>query len=330
MSKHRIAFLAGSIALAVSAAQAQTPAGAPVAVFGPNYYIGAGAVFMTRNTGGDRVLVTNDGAAAVVGAQGSPVFTSNGLNTFNWEPGATLAAGLRLGERWWLFGQVLWLNESRGSGNGAQTGVLALPFTADISTNFDGANRFNIVQQSQLLTGRLGAKYEWNGWLTLIGAFRVAGLSERINILMFDSGQGNYDLEAQNLLFGGEFGARIHHRVLPRLTVSLEATGGPFANVRSVRHFVLDSADARANRNETAQKTGFSFLGQGALTLRYELAPYAHLFAGYQAMVITGLALSQRELNFDTAGGQIARNVGVRGGGTVVYHGGVAGLKITW
>ena len=270
-----------------------------------------------------------------------PVVTANSLGTFDdWQPGVEIKGRIRVADRWLVYAEFMWLRRFEGTANlhnGVQNAVgasFALPFTRDISTHFDFATSVDVRLTSRILGTGIGAKFLLNEWLSLYGGLRYIQLREELDILAIDStspGSGAYNLTATNNLFGGIFGASVSLKVLPRLTVNLSAGAGPFLNGTRVEHFVLDTQNPSATRNEVNRESRFSVVTEARLNATYEIMPGIGAFVGYQMMFISNLALSQRELNFDTTtAGTIAQGVGVRGNGTVIYHGGVAGVKLTF
>jgi hypothetical protein len=298
---------------------------------GPTMYFGAGGVYMTRTRGSDRLIVQNDLGGVIRGPFGAPIVTQGTLNTFSFEPGFEVMAGFRLNDNWWVFGEFLWIAGSQSTQTASSAlGQLGLPFTADVSDNFDGANGVIVGQRSRFYAGRLGARYLVNSWLYLSVGARIGHLDERIDITMNDGEDGVYNLRASNLLVGPEFGVGVKYPVFRGLALHFEGGVGALANFRTVNHFIRDVPGAATQRNESNASTGFSFLGYAKAGATYQVTNSILIYAGYQMIYLSGLALSQRELNFDTTGGAVAQGVGVRGGGSAIYHGGMAGLKIVW
>jgi hypothetical protein len=330
--------VAAVCAAAASPAAAQNSPNNPEYMVTPYAFFSANALVMRRTTGDNRTIVVLENATGN-NSNSTPVLTTEQLGTFGYDPGVEAKFGVRIMERWWGFVEFMHLAQDgkRFVGIGTPNGVgssFALPFTRDISTHFDFATSVDVRQESRIFGTGIGAKFVMNEWLSFHGGFRYINLSEKIEIFAVDNasnGSGVYNLKARNDLFGGIFGATVKGQVLPRVLVLFSAGAGPFYNRQRVEHFVLDTQDASATRNETNRDSAFSVVAEGRLLAIYQVTPWIGLFAGYQAMFISNLALSQRELNFETVpGGTIARNVGVRGNGDVIYHGGTVGLKITW
>ncbi len=181
----KFALAVSALALFSGAASAQGPTMPMMGggwVAGPTYYFGAGGVYMTRTDGGNRLIVQNDRGATINGPFGAPVITQSTLNTYSFEPGFEVSAGLRLTDNWWIFGEFLWIAGSQKTQTAANPNNLGLPFTADVSSNFDGADSAIVAQRSRFYAGRLGARYAMNTWLYLSAAARIGHLDERIDI----------------------------------------------------------------------------------------------------------------------------------------------------
>jgi hypothetical protein len=173
----------------------------------------------------------------------------------------------------------------------------------------------------------------------VVGGFRYISLTERFQMLATDDGVGDlndltnlgtYNLRARNHIFGGELGVAVSLPVFEGFVVHLQGTGGAAANRISVQHNVFDPQDARMTRNETNSATRFSFVGAASASATYRITNWLTVFAGYEMLYVTGLALSQREFNLDSTPAGLNQNVGVRGRGTALYHGGSVGLKLVF
>lgn len=335
----RIIACAALLAVAPPALAQSDPAIGSPFVQAPWWYVGAGAVFMKRTNGTDVVLLTEDPGGPT---PGSPVaFTSNQLDTFDrFESGFDIRAGVRATENLWFVGRFVWLRAATGDFLRVTPNQdFGIPIVNNISTHFDDIDAAFIRQASAFHALNVHAKYRIHRWLSVIGGFRYVNLTEDFRMLVTDDGVGSltnpgelgtYDLRARNRLFGGEIGLAAAIPVFPGLIVKLQGTGGAFANRISVSHNVFDSDDTRMARNETNRATRFSFVGTGAVSAHYRITHALSIYAGYEVMYLTGLALSQREVNFDSSPAGLAQNVGVRGRGTALYHGGNVGLKLVF
>lgn len=305
----------------------------------PWWYVGAGAVFMKRTKGTDVPLFTEDAGGPT---PGSPVaFTSKQLDTFDgFEPGFDVRAGVRATQNLWFTGRFMWIATARGEFQRVTPNQdFGVPLQNNISTNFDDIDAGLVVQSSKFHTLNVHAKYRVHNWVSVIGGFRYANLTEKFRMLATDDGVGSltnpnqlgtYDLRARNRIFGGELGVAVSVPVFDGFMVHVQGTGGAAANRISVEHNVFDSDDARMTRNETNHATRFTFVAAGSLALTYRITSALSIYAGYEMLYLTGLALSHREFNLDSTAAGIAQNVGVRGRGTALYHGGNVGLKLVF
>lgn len=308
-------------------------------VQGPWGYIGAGAVFMKRTKGTDVVLFVEDGGTPTPASPAA--FTSKELDTFDpFERGFDIRAGIRATENLSISGRFVWLATARGEFQRVTPNQdFGVPLFNDVTTHFDNIDAAAITQSSSFHTFNLHAKYKVHPWMSVVGGFRYLNLTEKFKMLAVDDGVGiltdpselgTYDLKASNRLYGGEIGLAISVPVIEGLVVKFEGTGGAFANSIRVTHNVFDSDDTRMTRNETNRATRFAFVGTAGVSAVYRITNYLSIFGGYEMMYVTGLALSQREVNFGSSPAGIAQNVGVRGGGTALYHGGSVGLKLVF
>jgi hypothetical protein len=306
----------------------------------PWWYVGAGAVFMTRTKGTDVPLFLE--SASNPPSPAAPVaFSSRQLNTFDdFERGFDVRAGVRLTENLWLKGRFLWLATARGEFQRVTPNQdFEVPLFNNITTHFDDIDAALVAQSSAFHTLNVHAKYRAHRWFSVIGGFRYASLTEKLRMLAVDDGVGDltnpsnlgtYDLRASNRIFGGELGLAVSVPVFEGFVVSLQGTAGAAANRISVQHNVFDSDDTRMTRNETNRATRFSFVGAASVSAMYRITSALSVYAGYELLYLTGLALSQREFNLDSTPAGIAQNVGVRGRGTALYHGGTVGMKLVF
>lgn len=292
----------------------------------PYGYFGVGGVFMTRNRGANRTIVVNDAVATFI-----PVVSTRDLGTFDdFKGGIEAKGGVRIAERVYLAFRFLWISEFNSLSTGNNPNDFGLPFINNISTNFDGANTFSIRQESNFHTLSVGPQFRVNRWLVVGAGFRYARSTDNIFIVMNDGSDANYDLRTRNLMFGGEVNGLVMIPITERIELKVTGAAAFLYNSARVSNFVFDPDDARANRNVSDRRGGFSFLGEVGLTGSYKIEHWLKLYVGYRFLFLTGQATAANNLDFNSTAAGITQSIRAERGANVYYHGGVVGLKVVF
>lgn len=314
---------------------------------GYNMFISGEAVFMKRSGVDSRTLLTND-AGDPDNPSTAPVVLKSGDLNDGYRPGARFAGGLRLRPGLWLVADVLFIRWSdtssynSGDNDGNDNNEVNFPWTnRDWPSESDGADSTRVEYKSTLWTVGLKVKSQRNKWLSVFAGPRFYRLSETLDMRACDadgsacplngrqSGYAQYNVSTSNNLVGGEIGATAKFRIVRRLFVSLTGTVGAFGNVVSSNQFLQDNGNVA--RDDGKSKTAFSFVGTARLRLSYRVTHRFTVFAGYEMMYITGLATAPSQLDFNLKPEQPpASSTSLRTNDSVIFHGGVAGIKFHW
>lgn len=133
----------------------------------------------------------------------------------------------------------------------------------------------------------------------LVG-FRYVNLTEDLTANLYNRfGQffGGYSIATHNNLFGAQLGGDYTAAIRDPLYLRFSGKAGVYGNAATQSTFgtFLDvNATNRANAPAHRDASGgqVSFLGQANMNLIYEITPRVHLRAGYNVMLITGLAVA--------------------------------------
>lgn len=331
---------------------------------GKNMFLSGEALFLKRSGGKDRVLWTGpDGTGNDVPANG-PVWLRSGDLNDGFAPGFRIAGGLRLRPGLWLVADVMYIrwSESRTRNSTNNAGEINWPWPLnDWPSASDGSRDAKVEYSSNLLSVGFKAKYRVNRWLTIFGGPRYYRLAENLDMRSCDinddigttcsvgnfgtgTDQGQYLITTSNNLIGGEIGATAKFRVIRRLYVAFTGTVGAFGNYVTSNQTLTDQSLGdnqapvdRLGRDQGQSKAQFSFVGTAKLRVFYKINYWLTVFAGYQMIYMTGLATAPSQLDFSltdaegvTNGGPPTSTTSLRASDNLIFHGGLAGIKIHW
>jgi hypothetical protein len=328
------------------------PPPGPLFVYGPTHYIAAGALFMTRNKGGNRVYVVREEDDFSAGDDRA-VISSDSLNAYDdWQLGAEVRAGMRIGDPWWLTVDVFWLHGFLGQQRVKARHELALAGLTGVdgqgtlvSQAFDDAETVFAGQASTILGTDINVKYWWTPWFYVGAGFRYVRLHENVELTFADrartldtgpdiGGVGRYTFDATNNIFAGQLVAGARWGFWnDRVHLSISGTAGAGYNYANSNQSIVDTPGNARLRQEEGQADEFSFIGTARGEVSVAVWPWLRVYAGAQFMYITGVALVQKQFNADVTAnepGGYRKNVGVNTDSHVYYYGGFAGLKVTW
>lgn len=145
--------------------------------------------------------------------------------------------------------------------------------------------------------------------------------------------ENNVYLRTQNDLWGFQIGSQIDFCWDPGWHTEFEVKGGVAQN-RAVMEGAYAIQDGAAggglvNYNDRVDKDVTSWIGEMRLTLVYQFGAHLTTHVGYEALVLSKLALASR--NFETDLSILENGPWVmNNGGSVVYHGPSAGFTFAW
>jgi len=146
-------------------------------------------------------------------------------------------------------------------------------------------------------------------------------------------GQTNidYDTHTSNHMTGVQLGLTTQFLIRPRMWIDFDIKGGVFANDASMSYSVtqLDFLGNTNVFNGTDQQDRASYMGELALRFQYQFTSHLTFTAGYNAILITGIALGAD--NFEDDLTRVALGPArLNHQGEAVYHGPSFGLTCAW
>lgn len=193
--------------------------------------------------------------------------------------------------------------------------------------NFNNANNFRIYRDSEINNlevnllrngGDYCTRRGRRGNFELLGGFRMFQFDESYRIV----GNGSapypatteYQLQAENLLVGGQLGARSEICLTNRMRLATGVNFGLFNNHVETRQRVFDQAGTNATVNGgpaagrdfdyADEQNDIAILGELRLGLIYQISQKLRANVGYRAFGVSGVALAvdQVPMNFEDPG----------------------------
>lgn len=285
-----------------------------------SWYVRVEATFLQRTRGaGDRVIVETDA--------GAPVLSVSDFS-FKLEPGVAAMLGHRLDSVSALEMQYFGANVWDVLRPVASLNNLDLPDPiGTVANDFNNANLMRVGYRSQLQNAEVNYLRDHGGATWLIG-FRYLNWGDTllINSTDNDGDVSNYLIENSNSLLGAQIGTRIVRRGF-RWDWELTGKAGFFGNNIGQRQRLTDDDGTITLRNAAALDTSASFVGDINLSAHCRLSDVWRLRAGYNVIVVTGLALAPDQLDFSN---NLHSGTTVDNGATVFLHGLNVGLEAIW
>jgi len=199
------------------------------------------------------------------------------------------------------------------------------PNTIAGGSGYDWNVRYKSEIQSLELLGRQGC-----GKIQLTYGFRYVDLDETLGLDAIGSPSNHYSFAAKNNLYGFQLGldGPLWDNCCG-LRVEGFAKAGIYLNdadVSSQRALQHGPIDASGNNNESAA----AFVGELGLTASYDVSCWLTLRAGYQLLLLDGVALAADQVS-TTGALESGTNVPVSvSKNSLLYHGLHAGLEARW
>lgn len=260
-------------------------------------------------------------------APATPLFNVNSLD-FNSQTGVRTTIGRRIddfrGFEATYFGFFNW--QATDTVVGANN--LALPDTLGTgSADFFAADSMTLTYQSRLHNGELNWIQNY-GDFQVLGGMRYISLVENLDIQAIDTtGTGNYRINANNNLYGGQYGvryARNHDWFGYDFTVKL----GLFGNDARQTQSISDPNPTTFLRSEVgAHAAQVAFVGDVNLSGMVRLTNVWSLRAGYSCILMEGIALAPDQLDFTNTAGS-GNSINTQGG--MFLHGLNVGIHAAW
>jgi len=151
------------------------------------------------------------------------------------------------------------------------------------------------------------------------------------------TGEMFYDIDVDNQLYGGQIGFRAEWTVSDRLSFHAGTKFGVYNN--HIKHWsrigghngaavVVGGPNDGMVYDVRSSKDDIAFLGEFDLGMGYRFTQHWRLRAGYRLVGISGIALAPNQIPYNFAG--IQDVVNVDSNGSMLIHGGYAGLEFMW
>lgn len=149
------------------------------------------------------------------------------------------------------------------------------------------------------------------------------------------SGDLAYTIDADNDLFGAQFGMDSALRLTTRWTLSMFGEIGVYGN-RATYDSTIALNNATTVIQETTASRRASMVLEAGFLSTFKIVPRGTLRAGYQIVYIDGIALGSDSFNFQTGGASplgtalAGRQASINDNGNALYHGPTVGFEYTW
>jgi hypothetical protein len=270
-----------------------------------------------------------------------PVFSFNPLLIDGSKPGADGMARVTLGRflfrdannrdhsaQFTYYGGGQWKQNSSIEAS-TNNGIVVNDFIDRVNPSFDGAQSmgfgydtgFDSVETNYSVKSRLGrdqmqlrpdgswvrAANSSNTYGYLVG-LRYVNLTELLTINaernpdITTSEGGDYFVETDNDLFGGQLGFSIAHETA-RWSLGLNVKGGSFWNRMDLNSEFTAGPTTNVSRGETrSTEDNLSFVGEAQFLGKWHLRPNMSLRAGFEVLFVDSLALAPHQVNFIPGG----------------------------
>jgi hypothetical protein len=141
-----------------------------------------------------------------------------------------------------------------------------------------------------------------------LAGFRYLNLTDVLNITAErdpddDASQGgNYFVDSDNNLLGGQFGVTVAHETA-RWSAGLNAKAGSFWNRMNLNSQFLAGPELVPSRGTTdVAEDNLSFVAEAEVLLKWHLRPNLSLRAGFELLYVDSVALAPHQVNFIPGG----------------------------
>jgi len=132
-------------------------------------------------------------------------------------------------------------------------------------------------------------------------------------------------VETKNFLYGLQLGWILELNPSCRWTWSIALKGAGFLNDARQKTFVGDEGNEITLADFTKEQWQGSWLIEGIGKITYRWATYFHVFAGYQAFLLSGLALAPHQRDID-----LTEKRRIDNSGQIVLDGFFAGVNFSF
>lgn len=340
------------LALEVSGALAQ-PAAIPAeslplagpweedALYSPSWYAHGEALFYTRDQADRRSISGDNNNMGTI-----TILMSTDALEFDYQPGARFTVGRRVGDTALeisYFGIEQYSATAQVTSADAPNGILYSPMSRfdgmGSTPPFDYADLHRISYSSNLHNAELNLRRHLarGGSVegSLLVGLRYMKVHERFDFFSaandypsLGPASGTLGAITDNDLFGAQLGADLLWHATQRFSLQAGAKGAMLGN-SAVRHGYIEYEwSGFSFRDDTgARGQNLSSIVEAGLFGIFQATPSVRLRAGYQVLMVGGLALAPTQLNF---GDDLEAGSDVKQQGSTVFHGPSCGLEATW
>jgi hypothetical protein len=270
-----------------------------------------------------------------------PVLTLNPLLIDGSKPGADGMARVTLGRFLFrdgknrdhnvqatYFGGGSW-KQSSSIESASATGIQVNDFIDRINPSFDGAQSMGFdyetgldsFETNYIVKARMGRDQivlqpdgQWgrtantSQTYAFLAGFRYVNFTDVLDITadrnpdVAASEGGNYHVDTDNNLFGGQLGVSLAYETA-RWSAGLNAKAGSFWNRMNLNSNFLAGPELVPSRGTTdATEDNLSFVAEAEVLLKWHLRPNLSLRAGFEMLYVESVALAPHQVNFIPGG----------------------------
>jgi hypothetical protein len=301
-------------------------------VFCSHWYADLETFVLHRNRA-DSIKLLEEGSPNPLPRTVRPSFLSTDELDFDYDFGPRFAIGRRFDTCRSLelsyFGLHDW--DASAGHAGAEGDV---PFDSNYTTDFDGATIVTAHYSSEVHNVELNYTVDYCcSAITPLVGFRYFNLNEDFTLRVTDDvlssttqfETSDYRIDTENHLVGFQLGGLLDRRVTNCFSWYLVGKAGAYVNIARQSTLMRDVGNTVVLRDFTDHEDEFAFIGEVGLFCSYQVSRHMALIAGYQVIVVDGLALAPEQLDFTTTP---SSGSGLNDNGTLIFDGARAGLRI--
>lgn len=305
------------------------------------WYIQSEALWLTR-TRTDTIPFT---AIDTTGWGDMQVIQTTDYLEFDHEAGVRLTLGRRLNEYNSLELSYFGLQDFDGSSEAidASAGMYS-PYSLFMtglfgySTGFDQASYHRLEYGSKLHNAEVNFRHRGptvgSIETDLLLGVRYFNIKEQFGFFSMQPGGGIDGVDAygtatnqsSNNLVGAQIGGQLHYNATEHFGLAARAKAGLLVNFASQDGTFIQDMGVVNQADYSARSEALAGLVEVGLAGHYRIGSHLTLRAGYDVILLSGLALAPEQ--FDVYSGYFGSSINDRG--TVVYHGPSAGFELQW
>ncbi|MHC2066935.1 hypothetical protein ACYFX5_05660 [Bremerella sp. T1] len=198
---------------------------------------------------------------------------------------------------------------------------------------FSTSNRFDSFELNMRRFFTSPGGWWHSGWWVGFRYVRVD--DDAVYNTVGSGGSLEYTVDADNDMFGVQFGMDSALRLTNRWTLSMFGEIGVYGNRANQDSTIVLNGGANTFEESAASRRA-SMVVEGGFMSTFKVIPRGTLRAGYQVVYIDGIALGSDSFNFETGGASTlgtalaGRSAFVNDNGNAVYHGPTVGFEYMW